>query len=42
MAELKWTTEALDWLEEIYRYIAQDNPQRLRRWWMAYTKWRKC
>jgi plasmid stabilization system protein ParE len=25
MAELKWTTEALDWLEEIYRYIAQDN-----------------
>ncbi len=27
MAELKWTTEALDWLEEIYRYIAQDNPE---------------
>lgn len=26
MAELKWTDEALDWLEEIYRYIAQDNP----------------
>lgn len=27
MAELKWTIEALDWLEEIYRYIAQDNPE---------------
>lgn len=27
MAELKWTTEALDWLEEIYHYIAQDNPE---------------
>lgn len=26
MAELKWTAEALDWLEEIYRYIAKDNP----------------
>ncbi|MFZ3016863.1 MAG: type II toxin-antitoxin system RelE/ParE family toxin [Gallionella sp.] len=27
MAELKWTLEALDWLENIHRYIAQDNPQ---------------
>jgi len=27
MAELRWTQEALDWLEDIYRYIAQDNPQ---------------
>jgi len=27
MAELKWTTEALDWLEDIYRYIAQDNSE---------------
>jgi plasmid stabilization system protein ParE len=26
MAELKWTAEALDWLEDIHRYIAQDNP----------------
>ncbi len=26
MAELRWTAEALDWIEEIYRYIAQDNP----------------
>ena len=26
MAELRWSAEALDWLEEIYRYIAQDNP----------------
>ncbi len=26
MAGLKWTTEALEWLEHIYRYIAQDNP----------------
>ena len=27
MAELRWTEEAASWLEEIYRYIAQDNPQ---------------
>ncbi len=27
MAELRWTPEALDWLEDIHRYIAQDNPQ---------------
>lgn len=27
MAELRWTQEAASWLEEIYRYIAQDNPQ---------------
>ncbi len=27
MAELKWTNEALDWLEEIYRYIAHDIPE---------------
>lgn len=27
MAELRWTLEALDWLENIQRYIAQDNPQ---------------
>lgn len=27
MAELRWTLEALDWLEDIHRYIAQDNPQ---------------
>ena len=27
MAELKWSLEALDWLEDIQRYIAQDNPQ---------------
>lgn len=26
MAELRWTVEALDWLEDIHRYIAQDNP----------------
>lgn len=26
MAELRWTVEALDWLEEIHRYIAADNP----------------
>ena len=25
MAELKWTNEALDWLEVIHRYVAQDN-----------------
>lgn len=27
MAELRWTPEALDWLEDIHRYIALDNPQ---------------
>jgi plasmid stabilization system protein ParE len=27
MAELRWTLEALDWLEDIQRYIEQDNPQ---------------
>ena len=26
MAELKWTNEALDWLEVIHRHVAQDNP----------------
>ena len=26
MAELRWTPEALDWLEDIHRYIAQNNP----------------
>lgn len=26
MAELRWTLEALDWLEDIHHYIAQDNP----------------
>jgi Plasmid stabilisation system protein. len=25
MASLRWTTEALEWLEDIYRYIAADN-----------------
>lgn len=24
---MRWTPEALDWLEDIHRYIAQDNPQ---------------
>lgn len=26
MAELRWTSESLDWLEEIYRYIAEESP----------------
>jgi len=26
MAEIKWSTEAKGWLEEIYYYIAEDNP----------------
>lgn len=26
MAELRWTAEALDWLEDIHGYIARDNP----------------
>ena len=27
MATLRWTEEAATWLEEIYQYIAKDNPQ---------------
>lgn len=27
MAELKWTQESLDWLKDIHRHIAHDNPQ---------------
>lgn len=27
MAELRWTDEALDWLENIHRYIAHENPR---------------
>ena len=27
MAEIRWTEEAAAWLEDIYRYIAQDNPE---------------
>lgn len=27
MAELRWTAEAMDWLEEIHAYIAGDNPE---------------
>ncbi len=26
MAELRWTDEALAWLEDFHRYIAADNP----------------
>ena len=26
MAKLVWTEEALRWLEDIFEYIAQDNP----------------
>jgi len=26
MAEIKWTEEAATWLEDIYKYIANDNP----------------
>lgn len=27
MAKLVWTEEALRWLEDIFEYIAQDNPE---------------
>ena len=27
MAEITWTAEAQRWLEDIYEYIAADNPQ---------------
>ena len=30
-AELRWTEEAASWLEDIYCYIAQDNPETARR-----------
>lgn len=26
MAEIRWTQEALRWLEDIHQYIAEDNP----------------
>jgi len=26
MAEIRWTQEGATWLEDIYRYIAQENP----------------
>ena len=27
MAKIRWTEEAIFWLEEIYQYIAIDNPK---------------
>lgn len=27
MGQLRWTREALDWLENIHGYISRDNPQ---------------
>lgn len=27
MAVIRWTLEAVRWMEEIYRYIATDNPE---------------
>ena len=27
MAEIRWTDEAVFWLEEIYQYISEDNPK---------------
>ena len=27
MAEIRWTDEAAIWLEDIYKYIAEDNPE---------------
>lgn len=31
MAEVRWTQEAAAWLEDIYHYIAQDNPRAAQR-----------
>jgi toxin ParE1/3/4 len=31
MAILRWTEEAAIWLEDIYKYIAEDNPKTARR-----------
>jgi plasmid stabilization system protein ParE len=27
MAQIRWTAEAATWLEDIFNYIAQDNPE---------------
>jgi len=27
MAEIRWTAEAAAWLEDIYKFIAKDNPE---------------
>ena len=27
MAEIRWTAEAAAWLEDIYKFIARDNPE---------------
>ena len=29
--EIRWTEEAANWLEDIFRYIAEDNPEAARR-----------
>jgi plasmid stabilization system protein ParE len=26
MAEIRWTEEALNWLQSIHKYISEDNP----------------
>ena len=26
MAEIRWTNEAISWIEKIYQYIAEENP----------------
>jgi len=31
MGEIRWTKEAVSWLEEIHRYIALDNPRTAQR-----------
>jgi toxin ParE1/3/4 len=31
MAEIRWTDEAATWLEDIFKYIAEDNPEAARR-----------
>ena len=31
MAEIRWTSEAVKWLQDIYDYIAQDNPEAAQR-----------
>ncbi|MES9858034.1 MAG: type II toxin-antitoxin system RelE/ParE family toxin [Sedimenticola sp.] len=27
MAEIRWTEEAIKWLQDIYEYISEDNPE---------------
>jgi plasmid stabilization system protein ParE len=42
MGEVRWTEEAIDWLERIFDFIAQDKPIAAEKSWMAYMKRPNC